>query len=96
LGPSKTDLLSQKRPPATNANNIKGNIRYQVLFLNPSNRYAEYHEHPQSTQMIQIKEMTLVVFFAFRRAGSDCRESEQLLFSVPGVRNLRAMSVGIT
>jgi hypothetical protein len=69
LGPSKTDLLSQIRLPATNANNVKGNIRYHVLFLNPSNRYAEYYEHPQITQMTQIKEMTLEVFFAFSRGS---------------------------
>ena len=43
------DLLSQKRLLATNANNCQRNIRYHLFFLNPSNRYAEYYEHPQIT-----------------------------------------------
>jgi len=79
LGPSKTDLLSQIRLPATNANNVKGNIRYHVLFLNPSNRYAEYREHPQMTQ---IKEMTLGVFFAFRRGPVQTAVNQSSYFSL--------------
>ena len=91
------DLLSQKRLLATNANNCQRNIRYHLFFLNPSNRYAEYHEHPQITQMTQIKGNDAGSFLRFQaRTGSDCRESEQLLFSVLSLRNLRMMSVGIT